>query len=169
MQTALKMTTKVHTGGKVELVVPQLPVEEMIEVIILFPLVELSSPRSKRSVVDILAEAPGHRLFQTAGDVECYLHEEHGASFKGRFFDSFSLISAGQPPQTPEWLLAARFRDSGAMGICHLRAGDPDSCRHPRSSADLSGTHYPAGVGRVFSLYVSPVTWHFGAGSALCE
>lgn len=79
MQTALKMTTKVHTGGKIELTVPQLPAEEMIEVIILFPLVELSSiTRPKRSVVDILSEAPGHRLFQTVDDVERYLQEEHG-------------------------------------------------------------------------------------------
>ena len=80
MQTALRMTTTVHTGGKIELLVPQLPVEEMIEVILLFPVVErASTPRPKRSVVDILAEASGHRVFQTVGDVEHYLHEEHGA------------------------------------------------------------------------------------------
>ncbi len=80
MQTALKMTTKVHTGGKVELWVPELPAEEMVEVIILFPLDELSSTRRpKRSVMDILAEMPGHRIFQTTADVEHYLQEEHGA------------------------------------------------------------------------------------------
>lgn len=80
MQTALRMTTKVHTGGKIELTVPQLPVEEMIEVILLFPLIESASTlRLKRSVVDILAEASGHRVFQTVDDVDHYLHEEHGA------------------------------------------------------------------------------------------
>ncbi len=80
MQTALKMTTKVHTGGRIELIVPQLPVEEVIEVILLFPLHErASTPRKKRSVVEILAEAPGHRVFQTVGDVDHYLQEEHDA------------------------------------------------------------------------------------------
>jgi hypothetical protein len=80
MQTALRMTTKVQTGGKVELIVPQLPSEEMVEVIILFPLTETAlSTSPKRSVLDILAEAPGHRLFQTAADVDQYLLEEHGA------------------------------------------------------------------------------------------
>lgn len=79
MQTAFRMTTKVHTGGKVELIVPQLPVEEMVEIIILFPLAELSSTiPPKRSVMDILREMPGHRLFQTVEDVTHYLQEEHG-------------------------------------------------------------------------------------------
>lgn len=80
MITAFRMTTKVRAGGKVELVIPQLPSEEMVEVIILFPLDEtslLSCP--KRSVLEILAETPGHRVFQTASDVEKYLQEEHGA------------------------------------------------------------------------------------------
>jgi len=80
MQAAVRMTTKVHTGGKIELLVPQLPIEEMIEVILLFPLIEQTSTlRPKRSVVDILAEASGHRIFQTVSDVDHYLHEEHGA------------------------------------------------------------------------------------------
>ena len=80
MQTALRMTTKVHTGGRIEMIVPQLPVEEVIEVILLFPLIEQASPpQKKRSVVEILAEAPGHRVFRTVGDVDHYLQEEHGA------------------------------------------------------------------------------------------
>jgi hypothetical protein len=77
MQTALRMNTKVHPGGKVEFVVPQLYAEEMV---ILFPAEDLSSTRHpKRSVMDILAETSGHRIFQTAADVEHYLQEEHGA------------------------------------------------------------------------------------------
>ncbi|MEW6609435.1 MAG: hypothetical protein AB1414_18655 [bacterium] len=78
MQTALRMTTKVHSGGKVEFVVPQLHDEETVEVIILFPADIFSSTRSpKRSVMDILTETSGHRIFQTAADVEHYLQEEH--------------------------------------------------------------------------------------------
>lgn len=80
MQAAMKMTTTVHAGGRIELIVPQLPVEEMIEVILLFPVIErASTPQKKRSVMEILAEAPGHRVFRTVSDVERYLQEEHGA------------------------------------------------------------------------------------------
>ncbi len=78
MQTAVRMTTKVQSGGKVELVVPQLSAEETVEVIILFPSDDLRSPGyAKRSVMDILTTASGHRIFQTAADVERYLQQEH--------------------------------------------------------------------------------------------
>jgi len=35
-----------------------------------------ASASSSRSVVDILAEAPGHRLFKTAKEVDDYIKEE---------------------------------------------------------------------------------------------
>lgn len=75
MQTALRMTTKVRTGGKLELVVPQVHAEKVVDVIILFPSDEPSSP--KRSVMEILTETSGHRVFQTAAEVEHYLQKEH--------------------------------------------------------------------------------------------
>jgi len=77
MQTALRATTRVLAGGKVELIVPQLPMNELVEVIILF-----SMPNdyfTRRSAWDILAEVPGHRLFKTAADVDKYLTEERNA------------------------------------------------------------------------------------------
>jgi len=78
MQTAIRMTTKVQSGGKLELTVPQLNAEEMVEVIVLFPSDDQPlTRRPKRSVMDILTEATGHRLFQTAADVERYLQQEH--------------------------------------------------------------------------------------------
>jgi hypothetical protein len=80
MQSALRTTAKVRRGGKVEFIVPQLPVNTEVEVIILYPeSTVLASLIAKRSVVDILAEAPGHQLFKTPEDVEGYLAEEHGA------------------------------------------------------------------------------------------
>ena len=39
-------------------------------------LVTASSPAPRRSAVDILAEAPGHRLFETAQDVIDHLESE---------------------------------------------------------------------------------------------
>jgi hypothetical protein len=43
-----------------------------VEVIVLFS--DFSA--SRRSAIDILAEAPGQRLFKTAADVEAYLQHE---------------------------------------------------------------------------------------------
>ena len=73
MQTALHLKTIVHPGGKIELVDPQLPSGEPVEVFVLLP----ESPTGQRlSAIDILAKAPGHRLFQTAIEVDSYLRAE---------------------------------------------------------------------------------------------
>ena len=79
MQTALRMTTTVHAGGKVEFIVPQAAQEETLEIIVLFPEHRLAAARPKRSVMDILNDAPGNRLFRTADDVDAYLEEERNA------------------------------------------------------------------------------------------
>jgi hypothetical protein len=74
MQTALHLKTTVLPGGKIEIVDQELPAGESVEVIVLLS----ASPASiRRSAVDILAEAPGQRLFKTAADVEAYLRHEH--------------------------------------------------------------------------------------------
>jgi len=80
MQSALRMTATMREGGKVELIAPQLSVNTEVDVIILFPTSrDKTSPTLKRSVLDIIAEAPGQQLFKTPEDVEKYLDEEHGA------------------------------------------------------------------------------------------
>ena len=71
MQKALHIRTTVLPGGKIEIVDPGLPVGESVEVV-----VSQSSASERRSAVDILAEAPGHRLFKTAEDVASYLKDE---------------------------------------------------------------------------------------------
>jgi hypothetical protein len=76
MRAALHLKTTVLPGGKIEIVDQELPAGESVEVIVLLP----TSPASvRRSAVDILAEAPGQRLFKTAADVEAYLQLERDA------------------------------------------------------------------------------------------
>jgi hypothetical protein len=76
MRAALHLKTTVLPGGKIEIVDQELPAGESVEVIILLSV----SPSSvRRSAVDILAEAPGQRLFKTAADVEAYLQHEREA------------------------------------------------------------------------------------------
>ena len=71
MQSALRTTAKVREGGKVEFIIPQLPVNTEVDVIILYPVsAEPTLLAPKRSVLDILAEAPGHQLFKTPEDVD---------------------------------------------------------------------------------------------------
>jgi hypothetical protein len=73
MQTALRVTTTVHPGGRIEITDPQLPSGEAVDVIVLLP--ELSAA-ARRSILDVLAEAPGQILFHTPADVDTYLREE---------------------------------------------------------------------------------------------
>jgi hypothetical protein len=76
MRAALHLKTTVLPGGKIEIVDQELPAGESVEVIVLLS----ASPASvRRSAVDILAEAPGQRLFKTAADVEAYLQHERDA------------------------------------------------------------------------------------------
>ena len=76
MQAALKLTTTVHPGGRIEVIDIKLPVGKAVDIVILFPQ-EADPPR--RSVMDVLAEAPGRLAFQTADEVDAYLNEERDA------------------------------------------------------------------------------------------
>jgi hypothetical protein len=76
MPGALHRKIAVLPGGKIEVTDQALPAGEVVDVIILLP---ASSATARRSAVDILAEAPGHRLFKTAEDVDDYLRKEREA------------------------------------------------------------------------------------------
>ena len=76
MQTALRLTGTVQPGGRIEVSSPQLPSGKSVDVIVLFPR-EIEAAR--RSVMDILAEAPGQLSFQTAEDVDAYIRGERDA------------------------------------------------------------------------------------------
>lgn len=76
MQTTFRLTAHVQTGGRIEVVEPQLPDGAPVEVI-----VRLASPSTpvRRSVLEVLADAPGHLLFQSAEEVDTYLRAERDA------------------------------------------------------------------------------------------
>ena len=74
MQKTLHIRTTVQPGGKIEIVDRDLPVGESVDVVVTH-----SSVASRRSAVDILAEAPGQRLFKTAEDVASYLDDERAS------------------------------------------------------------------------------------------
>lgn len=76
MQAALRITAQVQAGGKIEVVDAQLPVGTSVEVIVLLPPANVP-PR--RSLIDVLADAPGHLAFQTAEEVDAYLRAERDA------------------------------------------------------------------------------------------
>ena len=71
MQKALHIRTTVLPGGKVEIASPELEAGQSVDVV-----VTRSSSTERRSVIDILAEAPGHRLFKTGKEVDDYIKEE---------------------------------------------------------------------------------------------
>lgn len=74
MQKALHIRTTVLPGGKIEIVDQGLPVGESVDVV-----VRQSPASERRSVVDILAEAPGHRLFKIGKEVDDYIKEERAS------------------------------------------------------------------------------------------
>ena len=74
MQKVLHVRTTVLPGGKIEIADRELPVGESVDVV-----VSQQSTSERRSVVDILEEAPGHLVFKTADDVADYLSEEKEA------------------------------------------------------------------------------------------
>jgi len=78
MQNTLRVQTTVEKGGKIELSAPQLHEGETVEVIILLPHTAMPVER-QYSALDILDNTSGHRIFQTAEDVEQYLTEERDA------------------------------------------------------------------------------------------
>jgi hypothetical protein len=76
MRSTLHLKATVLPGGKIEITDHILPSGEVVDVIILLPPVPETI---RRSAVDILAEAPGHRLFKTAAEVDDYLRQEREA------------------------------------------------------------------------------------------
>ncbi len=73
MQPALHITTQVLPGNKIEIQVPEAAIGDTVDVFVILS----EKPESKRrSVIDILNELPGRRLFKTPEEVDQYLQEE---------------------------------------------------------------------------------------------
>ena len=76
MQMALRVKTRVLANGRIEIDTPELAPGAAVELIILVP--DAVMP-AQRSVIDILAEAPGQRAFKDAAEVDTYLRQERDA------------------------------------------------------------------------------------------
>ena len=65
---------KAHVGrdGRIEVMVPDLPAGQAVEVTVR----TLQEPASRRSVLDILRDAPGGLLFKTVDEVDAYIRGE---------------------------------------------------------------------------------------------
>jgi hypothetical protein len=75
MWNALHKETTVKRGGRVEVTDPELPDGTTVDVFVLPRL----RPASRRCALEILGEAPGHRVFKTAEEADEYLREERAA------------------------------------------------------------------------------------------
>ncbi len=71
MVKELHLRAEVLPGGRIEVTDAELSVGQIVEIVVR----PTEEPR-RRSVLNILAEAPGHRLFKTAEEVKEYLAEE---------------------------------------------------------------------------------------------
>ena len=94
MQRALHVRTTVLPEGRIEITDGELPVRESVDVV-----VSRSTASERQSIVDILDEAPGHRLFKTAKEVDDYIKEER-ASWDHCFTYARSCLPP-LPPMTP--------------------------------------------------------------------
>ena len=74
MPKTLRLQTTVLPGGKIVIVDQDLAEGETVEVFVTSS--SPTSPEQRRSAIDILADAPGHRLFNDAEDVDDYLASE---------------------------------------------------------------------------------------------
>ena len=72
MQSARRIKATVQEGGRIEVSAPDLKPGIAVEVAI-YP---TNGNKSRRSVLEILAEAPGHRVFKTAQEVDAYVQAE---------------------------------------------------------------------------------------------
>lgn len=73
MNQTVHVKTTILPGGKIEITDPKLPSGQLVEVVVLLPETE---KQSGQSAVDVLSQAPGHRLFKTPDEVDSYLHSE---------------------------------------------------------------------------------------------
>ena len=73
MQAALRLTTHVKAGGRIEFADDQLTAGSAVEVIML---IQPNANSAPHSITDVLARAPGHLTFKSAADVDAYLEHE---------------------------------------------------------------------------------------------
>ncbi|MEH1789088.1 hypothetical protein [Nostoc sp.] len=67
MQSALRITTKVLTGNKIEIEIPEAEIGDSVDVFVILP--EKSEPKY-RSVLDIIEESRRRHPSRTAEDID---------------------------------------------------------------------------------------------------
>ncbi len=80
VQEALHITTRILPGGRIDIAAPQLQPGESVDVFILrgYGPAPAAMP-VRRSAVDILADAPAHRLFNDADQVDAYVQQQRNS------------------------------------------------------------------------------------------
>jgi hypothetical protein len=76
MRTAFHTTTTVLPGHRVEVTSPDLKEGEQVQVVVIPTAAATSGDKAGPSIFDIVASLKGHRLFQTAEEVDRYINEE---------------------------------------------------------------------------------------------
>lgn len=73
MQPALRITTKVLPGNKIEIEIPQAEIGDSVDVFVILP--EKTEPK-KRSVMEILEEVHAKRPAKSVEEIDKQLREE---------------------------------------------------------------------------------------------
>ncbi len=76
MNQTVHVKTTILPGGKIEITDPNLPTGESVEVVVFLP---EPGKENRQSAVDVLSQAPGHRLFKTSDEVDSFIHGERGS------------------------------------------------------------------------------------------
>lgn len=75
MRTAFHTTTTVLPGHRIEVSNPSLKEGEQVQVVVI-PTTPRAPERTGPSALEIIESLEGHRIFQTAEDVDRYINEE---------------------------------------------------------------------------------------------
>ena len=76
MATEVRVKTVISPGGKIEISTPELIPGRLATVVVT---IEDNEAVEQPHVIDILKTLPGHRLYQSAEEVDAYIREERDA------------------------------------------------------------------------------------------
>jgi len=76
MATEVRVKTVVLPGGRIEITTPELIPGRRATVVVT---IEDNETIEQSHVIDILKTLPGHRLYQSEGEVDAYIREERDA------------------------------------------------------------------------------------------
>ena len=75
MSDPLRLTTQVLPGHRIEIAAPALPVGTAVDIVVL-PRPTLAGDGRRYTMLEIIESLNGHRMFQTAEEVDEYLRAE---------------------------------------------------------------------------------------------